>query len=95
MGDSSLHAVPFRMTIHFEKKAVMTIMSFRARAIARRGISAVISNASERSHTKCFTWDEILLFATATFRMTMFFEKKIVMRIMSFRARAIARRGIL
>ena len=38
VGDSSLHAVPFRMTIPFEEKAVMTIMSFRARAIARRGI---------------------------------------------------------
>ena len=113
MGDSSLHAVPFRMTVPFEEKVIMTIMSFRARPLSEceespplyrqrffislrfiQNDMLVISNVCERSHTKCFTWDEIVLFATATFRMTMFFEKKIVMRIMSFRARTIARRGI-
>ena len=69
VGDSSLYVVPFRMTIPFEEKAVMTIMSFRS--------------VNEESHVKY-----ILRFFT-----TIHFVWNYGM-IMSFRARAIARRGI-
>ncbi len=53
MGDSSLHAVPFRMTVPFEEKVIMTIMSFRGRPVGRRGISAVILNVGEISKFYC------------------------------------------